>query len=95
MWIFGPRNAWEELHLGAELRLPKVFLFILTYVTPVVLLAVFVAWAWQSGWDVLTMKDAAAADKPWRWAARGLILLTSAISFGLVYKAWQRREIKP
>ena len=95
MWVFGSRNAWEELHLGAELRLPRVFLFILTYVTPALLLAVFVAWAWQSGWDVLTMKDAAAADKPWRWAARGLILLTTVISFGLVYKAWKRRGAKP
>jgi hypothetical protein len=95
MWIFGPKKAWEELHMGAEIRLPKVFLFILAAVTPLALLAVFLAWAYQSGWDMVTMKGAAAADKPWRWAARGLILVTAALSFWMVSTAWKRREAKP
>ncbi|MBN2560393.1 MAG: sodium:calcium symporter, partial [Phycisphaerae bacterium] len=94
VWLFGPRKAWEELHLGAEVRLPKVFYYILTYVTPILLLVVFIAWAWQDGWAMLTMKGADAASIPWRWAARMLIFVTAGLSFWLVSKAWKRREAR-
>lgn len=87
IWIFGPARAWEEIHVGAEVRLPRFFYYVLTYVTPLLLLAVFVAWAWQDGWAVLTMRGADPASIPWRWAARGLILLTAALAGVAVARA--------
>lgn len=95
IWIFGPKNAWEEIHLGAEIRLPRAFLFILTYVTPVLLLAVFVSWAWQSGWFMLSMHGATRVQAAWRWAARALILVTAALVFWMVRASWKRREASP
>lgn len=94
MWIFGPKKAWEELHTGAELRLPKIFLFILACVTPVALFIVFAAWAWQSGWFMLSMHGATPVQMVWRWAARTLILATAALVFWMVHTAWKRRGAK-
>jgi NSS family neurotransmitter:Na+ symporter len=45
MWIFGSRKAWDELHKGSAIRVPKVFLFITKFVTPVLLLLILGAWA--------------------------------------------------
>jgi SNF family Na+-dependent transporter len=95
MWVFGSKRAWEEIHVGAEARLPRAFFPVLAGVTPFVLLAVFIAWAWQSGWEVLTMKGAAPAEVSWRWAARGLIVVTAALSCWMVHAAWKRRGARP
>lgn len=44
-WIFGMAKGWEELHLGAQLNVPRFFKFIIKYVTPIALIAIFVGWA--------------------------------------------------
>jgi SNF family Na+-dependent transporter len=43
-WIFGIRRGWSELHLGALIRVPRVFKFVMQYVTPVLLAVVFAWW---------------------------------------------------
>jgi NSS family neurotransmitter:Na+ symporter len=47
-WVFGTRRGWEELHDGALMRVPRFFMFILKYITPVGLIAIFLAWALQA-----------------------------------------------
>jgi len=42
-WIFGVDLGWEEIHRGAQIQIPKVFRFIMKYVSPVYLLVVLVA----------------------------------------------------
>ena len=34
-WVFGMDRGWEEITRGAELRVPRVFYYILKYITPV------------------------------------------------------------
>jgi branched-subunit amino acid transport protein len=41
-WIFGIERGEEELHRGANIRVPHFVQWILKYVTPVYLLAIFV-----------------------------------------------------
>ncbi len=43
-WIFGIRRGWQEMHRGAEVRVPGVFRWVMTFVTPLLLLAIFGAW---------------------------------------------------
>ena len=43
-WVLGPVRGWRELRRGASLLLPRVILFILRYITPVILLGVFGLW---------------------------------------------------
>ena len=46
-WIFGINRAWEEVHHGADMRIPGVYKYIIKYVTPLFLLAVLGAWFFQ------------------------------------------------
>ncbi len=41
-WVFGIDNAWSELNRGADIRIPVIYKHIIKYVTPVLLLLVFV-----------------------------------------------------
>jgi NSS family neurotransmitter:Na+ symporter len=47
-WIFGIKRSWEELHLSAQIKIPTIFRFVLKYVSPVALLAIFVGWVSQA-----------------------------------------------
>ncbi|NQD38115.1 sodium-dependent transporter [Permianibacter sp. IMCC34836] len=41
-WVFGIDRGWAEINDGAEIRLPSVYKFVLKYITPALLLFVFV-----------------------------------------------------
>ena len=43
-WVFGVKKGYAFANEGAEMRLPRTFNFVIKYVTPVYLLAVFVGW---------------------------------------------------
>ncbi len=47
-WVLGADKGIEEAHRGAEYRLPKIFGFVIKYVSPVYLLTIFVAWCIQN-----------------------------------------------
>ncbi len=42
-WVFGMDKGWKEINEGGDIKVPLVFKFIIKYVTPVFLLAVFVS----------------------------------------------------
>ncbi|MCL6259154.1 sodium:calcium symporter [Aquiflexum sp. TKW24L] len=41
-WIFGINRGWQEITDGADIKVPNVFKFIIKYVTPFLLLLVFI-----------------------------------------------------
>lgn len=47
-WVLGIERGAEELDRGAEVRLPRIILYIMKYVSPVYLVAVFIAWVSQN-----------------------------------------------
>lgn len=40
-WIFGIKPGWEELNRGADMKIPKPYKWIIKFVTPTLLLMVF------------------------------------------------------
>jgi len=40
-WVFGVKKGWAELTAGADIKIPNFYKFILKYVTPLMLIAVF------------------------------------------------------
>ncbi len=40
-WIFGMDKGWKELNAGADIRVPRIYRFIIKYITPPILIAVF------------------------------------------------------
>jgi len=74
-WIFGIDRGWRELHEGARMRVPRVFRFVMLYVTPTYLLVVFVAFAFQN----LPTWIGNVARQPLAQGAIGLLVGTLAV----------------
>ena len=91
-WIFGMEKAWEEMHHGAEMRLPRIYKFIIKYITPLFLIIILITWSWQQGIPMFLMKTASETDKPYILGIR-LMLLAMFIILGILVKiAWSRRK---
>jgi len=91
-WIFGIEKAWEEVHHGADMRIPTVYKFIIKYVTPVFLLTVLCAWFFQDWIPIIRMENVTEVNKPYILFTRVLlwgIFITLAI---LVKLAWRKRK---
>jgi SNF family Na+-dependent transporter len=95
-WVFGLKKGWQEMHKGADLKVPKVFKFILTYVTPIYLLVMLAIWTYQDAVKEFLMKDKNEADKPYLWGARIMIALVLLVMCLLIRKAWNNKKlVKP
>jgi SNF family Na+-dependent transporter len=42
-WVFGMDKGWKEINTGADMKVPTVFRFVIKYITPVILLYVFIS----------------------------------------------------
>jgi xanthine/uracil permease len=91
-WVFGVKRGWEEMHHGADLKVPRVFKFILKYITPVYMLVVLGLWIYQYAIDELLMKGKEIANRPFLWAARGMLIAISALIIWLVYQGFKKRK---
>lgn len=92
MWIFGAKRAWLELHKGADIRIPKIYLYIMKYITPVFIFAILLVWSFQEGWSKLTMAGLSVADKPYIWATRFSMMLVIGIFVFLVWKRFREED---
>lgn len=60
MWIFGGENAWQEINRSGLIKAPRVFYYIMRYVTPIFLLLLICFWGYdfipkvlqQSSWNI-------------------------------------------
>ncbi len=57
VWLFGPKNAWQEITRGADMRVPRIFFYILKYVTPMFLIGLLGVWLYKTGFEVILMKN--------------------------------------
>ncbi len=90
-WIFGMEKAWDEIHKGADMRVPQVYKFIIKYITPLFLFAILGMWFWQEWLPIILLKGVSASNMPFIISTRAglfIILLTLII---LVKIAWSRK----
>jgi len=104
-WVFGMNKGWKEITDGADIKVPSIFKFIIKYITPAGLLALFIC-SLPGIWDKIINKDiydaiAATADPAViaelhtkllfvNISRFGLLLLWLAIAY-LVYYAYKKR----
>ena len=91
-WIFRIDRGWEELNRGATTKVPKIFFYIIKYITPLFLFIILVTWFYQNAIDVLFMKNIAPSDKLYIWGAR---IMMATIFIGLAYlvrKSWRMKK---
>ncbi len=46
-WVFGIGKGWDELHRGALMKVPRIFRFMMRYVTPIALMLILGGWVYN------------------------------------------------
>lgn len=93
-FAFGTSKGWEELHRGASMKLPKIFYYIMRYVTPLFLTGIFIYWLATDAASKFVMKGVDPADRPYILAARIAIVLVYVIIAVLIHIAWNKKHQK-
>jgi len=60
MWVFGADRAWKEIHHGADIAIPRVFKWLMTFVTPLVLIVMLLWWGTTQMWAILNLEASPA-----------------------------------
>ncbi len=94
VWVLGPDKMWEELHEGAAWRIPKVYKFIMTWITPAFLLVMMIWWGVTQAWPTLMMRGIPAAQHTVRWWSRATMFAILVGLLILVKTAWARRAAR-
>jgi len=92
-WIFGMENAWDEIHKGADMQVPKIYKFIIKYITPLFLISILVSYFWQKESRALIfMKNISLVSRPFILGTRlGLLLIFLTLAI-LVKVVWRRKR---
>ncbi|RJP78529.1 MAG: sodium:calcium symporter [Candidatus Zixiibacteriota bacterium] len=95
-WFFGLTRGFREFDLGADLRIPRFFGFVIRYITPAFLLAILLVWSIQQGWPILTLKNVRPEHRDVIWVTRIILLSVLLLLLWLLVIARRRgRFIKP
>jgi SNF family Na+-dependent transporter len=98
MWIFKPENAWRSIHMGADIRIPGIFRFIMTFMTPIYLFIILGWWGWTDAIPILLNEKAAgggavvAEQVPYITASRAIIVLFAVVFLFIIRMAWKRNR---
>jgi SNF family Na+-dependent transporter len=95
-WVFGLKRGFRELDMGADLKVPRFFGFVMKFITPTALLAILVTWFIQQGIPVLTLEGVPVENRITVWVTR-LILLAAAFTLVFLIRVARKRGrfIKP
>ncbi|MCK5861396.1 MAG: sodium-dependent transporter [Candidatus Hydrogenedentes bacterium] len=88
-WIYGMDKGWKEMHLGADMKIPRIFYYIMKYVTPVFTVGLVVWWFFDSLSDRILMTGVDADSRPYLWLARIMMLGMAAFLIWGVHHAWK------
>jgi len=92
MWVFTPEKAWHSIHEGADIRIPQVFKFIMTFVTPAYLVVILLWWGWMDALPILRMERVAPGAGPYILLSRAVIVLFAVGFLVLIRIAWKRNR---
>lgn len=93
-WVFGMNKAWDEIHHGADMRVPRIYRFIIKYVTPLFLFFILGMWFWQEWLPLIFMTNVSSQDQPYILLTRIGLVSIFAILAWLVHLAWKRKSKK-
>ncbi len=91
VWVLGIARGWEGITFGAHIRVPRIFKFILTVITPLYLIGMLGWWAWTDAVPELMLLNIPAADQPYVIAARVVMGVVFLAMMLMLRFAWMRR----
>ena len=92
-WIFGMDNAWAEITEGAEIKIPRIFYYMIKYVTPASLVVLLVIWIYQDVFDLILLRNADEVVVPYLLPTRGIILFLIVLGGVLVQRVSKKWEV--
>ena len=90
VWIFTPEQAWRSIHQGADIRIPRLFKFVITFITPAYLVVILTWWAVRDAGPILRMEGVAPEAEPYVLLSRAVVVLFAVIFLVLIRTAWTR-----
>ncbi len=93
-WIYGMDKGWDEINKGGEIKVPKLFYYVIKYITPLYLLAILISWTIQDAIPIFLMKNIPENDIIYRWLSRGFMILIAVVLLLMIRYAWKRNEGK-
>ncbi|MFZ0428144.1 MAG: sodium-dependent transporter [Acidobacteriota bacterium] len=72
-WIFPLARGWEEINRGAQLRIPRVFRFLIGYITPAFLLVIFLGALVKPAGEWSTAFDGLLVGRGWAFSPDSVI----------------------
>ncbi|MCX7716687.1 MAG: sodium:calcium symporter, partial [Endomicrobia bacterium] len=91
-WVFGIDKAWEEMHTGADIRLPKIYKFIIKYITPVVLIIILLWYIFTEGINIILLKNVDKQVLPVIVFTRIYLITIFILLAIMVREAWRTRK---
>jgi SNF family Na+-dependent transporter len=88
------KQGWEELNQGSDIKIPKIFYYVIKYVTPAYLIFIMLFWTIDNAIPTLLLEGVKQADVAYRWGARAFMLVMLLACMGMVWLAWKRNKGK-
>ncbi len=94
MWVFGADKAWKEINDGGDIKIPRIFYYIMKFVTPIVLLVIMGWWFVDTAVPTLLLDGVDPVNVPYIWGARLFMVVIATGLILLVKVAWKKNEVK-
>lgn len=92
MWVYGSDKAWEEMNAGGDFKIPRVFYFIMKFITPLVLFVIMIWWLINDAIPILLLSNAQPENVPYIWGSRLLMFIIALLIILMVKKAWSNHS---
>jgi SNF family Na+-dependent transporter len=93
-WVFGMEKAWTEMHIGSDITIPKIYRFIIKYITPAFLLLILGFWFVQQWVPTILLRGVPAGNVRYIVATRLMLVGLFVFLAFLVWHIWQKRTQK-
>ncbi len=90
-WVFGMDKAWTELHVGSDITIPRIYRFIIKFVTPAFLLLILGFWFAQQWVPTILLRGVPAENVKYIVATRLMLIGVFVMLAFLVRVVWRRR----
>ncbi|HNW36922.1 MAG TPA: hypothetical protein PKM25_18430, partial [Candidatus Ozemobacteraceae bacterium] len=75
-----------------DMKIPRVFYYIMRYITPLYILGLLFAWGIQDGWGILVMQGIPVENRPYIWACRVGMLAVTALFLHFIWKRFHDED---
>jgi len=91
-FVFGIDRGWDELHEGADIKIPRIYKPIMKWVTPLFLITLLGWWTVTEAFPKVLMQGVADSGSiPYLWLARLLMVAVVLVGLVLIRRGWARK----